>query len=321
MNTDELKELTNIDGSDGWTDIDNYKPEPRYIPDQSKHKTGVILIPPRREKPRPETLKMYTLKKDGKPMLLRTRSIEDFDEECRLAAFADRLFREGGAYLSSPVEVGAYLDDTKVYSLYTYFGGDNLAKQLPELYVPQQHALGVEAGKQLAKLHSVLPKEEEDVPEPDEDIFMLLTKLGEKGMSYNGYSQAESFLKNHSSIINDRPVTALHGDFSANTLFIDSDLNVGIQPLEEVKWGDPVKDLASLSDGYSLPFIKGVFKGLYEGAPPKNFFELLAYYSTVRALIDIDTAKDKAELATAVTRAEKLAADMDNYQSIVPVWY
>lgn len=320
MDTEQLKDLSAIDGFDGWADIDRYEPEPRYVPDQSKHKTGVILIPPRREKPRPETLKMYTLKKDGKPMLLRTRSIEDFDAECRLAAFADRVFREGGAYLSSPVEVGAYLDDTMVYSLYTYFGGDNLARRLPELYVPQQHALGVEAGKQLGKLHSVLP-EDGDTPEPNEDIFMLLTRLGEKGITYNGYKQAETFMKNHSTIINGRPVTALHGDFSANTLFLDSDLNVGIQPLEEVKWGDPVRDLASLSDGYSLPFIKGVFKGLYEGAPPKDFFELLAYYSTVRALTDIDTAADKAELATAITRAEKLAADMDNYQSIVPVWY
>ena len=320
MDTEELKDLSTIEGSDGWTNIDRYEPEPRYVPDQNKHKTGVILMPPGREKPRPETLKMYTLKKDGKPMLLRTRSIEDFDDECRLAAFADRVFREGGAYLSSPLEVGAYLDDTRVYSLYTYFGGDNLARRLPELYVPQQHALGVEAGKQLAKLHSVLP-EEDDAPLPDEDIFMLLTKLGEKGITYNGYQQAETFMKNHSSIVNGRPVTALHGDFSANTLFLDSDLNVGIQPLEEVKWGDPVRDLTTLSDGYSLPFIKGVFKGLYEGAPPKDFFELLAYYSTVRALTDIDTAGDKTELATAITRAEKLAADMDNYQSIVPVWY
>ena len=320
METEELRELATIDGSDGWTDIEKHFPEPRYVPDQNKHKTGVILIPPRREKPLPPSLKMYTLKKDGKPMLLRTRSIEDFEEECRLASFADRIFRDGGAYLSSPSEVGAYLDDTRVYSLYTYFGGDNLAKRLPELYIPQQHALGVEAGKQLAKLQSVLPQED-DTPLPNEDIFMLLTRLGEKGITYNGYPQAETFMKNHSAIVNGRPVTALHGDFSANTLFIDNDLNVGIQPLTEVKWGDPVRDLTSLSDGYSLPFIKGVFKGLYEGAPPKDFFELLAYYSTVHALTDIDTAKDNAELATAITRAEKLAADMDNYQSIVPVWY
>ena len=186
--------------------------------------------------------------------------------------------------------------------------------------MPQQHALGVEAGKQLAKLHTVLPAED-DVIDPVPDIFMLLTKLGEKGIKYNGYQQAEAFMKNRSSIINGRPVTALHGDFSANTLFIDSGLNVGILPLEEVHWGDPVRDLASLSDSCSLPFIKGVFKGLYDGAPPKDFFELLAYYSTERALVDIETAEDESQLATAIVRAEKLASDMDGYQSVVPVWY
>lgn len=320
MDTDELKELSTIDGFDRWTDIDRYIPEPRYVPDQNKQKTGVIFMPPRREKPRPYSLKMYTLKQDGKPMLLRTRSSADYEEECVLASFADRVFREGGAYVSSPLEVGAYCDDTRVYSMYSYFGGDNLARRLPELYVPQQHALGVEAGKQLAKLQKVTPTED-DTPEPAEDIFMLLTKLGEKGLKYNGFSQAEAFMKNHSSIINGRPVTAVHGDFSAHTLFLDSDLNVGVLPLEEVHWGDPVRDLASLSDSCSLPFIKGVFKGLYEGAPPKDFFELLAYYSTERALIDIDTAEDETQLATAILRAEKLAADMENYQSIVPVWY
>ena len=320
MDTAELRELSTIDHFNRWTDIEKYIPEPRFVPDQNKQKTGVIFMPPRREKPRPATLKMYTLKQDGKPMLLRTRSSEDYEEECAIASFADRIFREGGAYVSSPSEVGAYCDDTRVYSLYSYFGGDNLARRLPELYVPQQHALGVEAGKQLAKLQAVLP-DEEDTPEPDEDIFMLLTKLGEKGITYKGYKQAEAFMKNHSTIINGRPVTALHGDFSAHTLFIDSGLNVGIMPLEEVHWGDPVRDLASLSDSCSLPFIKGVFKGLYDGTPPKDFFELLAYYSTERALVDIDTAADETQLATAIVRAEKLASDMDNYQSAVPIWY
>lgn len=320
MDTAELRELSTIDHFDRWTDIEKYIPEPRFVPDQNKQKTGVIFMPPRREKPRPATLKMYTLKQDGKPMLLRTRSSEDYEEECAVASFADRIFREGGAYVSSPSEVGAYCDDTRVYSLYSYFGGDNLARRLPELYVPQQHALGVEAGKQLAKLQAVLP-DGDDTPEPDEDIFMLLTKLGEKGVTYKGYKQAEAFMKNHSTIINGRPVTALHGDFSAHTLFIDSGLNVGILPLEEVHWGDPVRDLASLSDSCSLPFIKGVFKGLYDGTPPKDFFELLAYYSTERALVDIDTAEDEVQLATAIVRAEKLASDMDNYQSAVPIWY
>ena len=320
MDTDELKELSTIEIFDRWTDIERYIPEPRYVPDQSKQKTGIIFIPPRREKPRPASLKMYTLKQDGNPMLLRTRNSEDYEEECAIAAFADRIFREGGAYVSSPVEVGAYRSDTRVYSLYSFFGGDNLARRLPEMYVNQQLALGVEAGKQLAKLQKVLP-EEDDIPQPAEDIFMLLTKLGEKGIRYNGYNQAEIFMKNHSSIINSRPVTALHGDFSANSLFLDSGLNVGILPLEEVHWGDPVRDLASLSDSCSLPFIKGVIRGLYEGAPPKDFFDLLAYYSTERALMDIDMAEDKTQLATAIIRAEKLAADMDNYQSVVPVWY
>ena len=320
MDTDELKELSYIDGFDRWTDIDRYIPEPRYVPDQNKQKTGVIFMPPRREKPRPASLKMYTLRQDGKPMLLRTRSSADYDEECAIASFADRVFREGGAYVSSPLEVDAYHDDTRVYSIYTYFGGDNLAKRLPEMYVPQQHALGIEAGKQLAKLQKVLPAED-DTPDAVPDIFLLLTKLGEKGLKYNGFQQAETFMKNHSSIINGRPVTAVHGDFSAHTLFLDSDLNVGILPLEEAHWGDPVRDLASLSDSCSLPFIKGVVKGLYDGAPPKDFFELLAYYSTERALMDIEAAEDEAQLATAIVRAEKLAADMENYQSIVPVWY
>lgn len=320
MDTDELRELSSIEGFERWTDIEKYIPEPRFVPDQNKQKTGVIVMPPRREKPRPSSLVMYTMNQDGKPVLLRTRSGEGYEEECAIASFADRIFREGGAYVSSPLEVGGYCDETRVYSLYSFFSGDNVARRLPELYVPQQYALGIEAGKQLAKLHSVLPAED-DVPEPNEDIFMLLTKLGEKGIKYNGYQQAEKFMKNHSSIINGRPVTALHGDFSASRLFIDSGLNLGILPLEEVHWGDPVRDLATLSDSYSLPFIKGVFKGLYDGAPPKDFFELLAYYSTEKALVEIDTAENQEQLAIAIVRAEKLAADMEHYQSIVPVWY
>lgn len=128
-------------------------------------------------------------------------------------------------------------------------------------------------------------------------------------------------MKKRFDIADKRPVNALHGDFSANTLFIDKGLNVGMFPLEDPYWGDPIKDLISLQDSYSLPFMKGVLKGMFDGAPPSDFFELLAYYCTERALSDIDSASTEEEKAIAIIRAGKMAADLDNYQTVIPGWY
>lgn len=321
VSQEEMTMLSTIEGYGRWKTLDKYDPENRYIPDSNKLKTGVICLPPIKKRARSLTLKIYAVTtEDGKNLLIRTDRISRFDEECRLAALTDRVFNEAGVYTSSPMEVGAFNDDTMVYSMYNFFSGENLAARLPEFYVPEQLALGVEAGKQLKKFHTITPAEEDEVIQP-EDMFVLLTRLAEKGIKYQGFSQAADFLKKHHYIIEKRPVTALHGDFSANTLFLDGDLNVGMAPLQSVEWGDPITDLATLPDGYSLPFIKGVYKGLFDGAPPKDFFELLALYSTVKALRDIDTALTEEDTAAAIIRAQKIAAEYDNYQSIIPSWY
>ena len=183
--------------------------------------------------------------------------------------------------------------------MYNFLTGDNLARTLPTLYVPQQHELGIEAGKLLKKFHALATLGNEVRRKPVDDIFLLLTKLEEKETQYQGFREASSFMKKHFDITSGRPLNALHGDFSANTLFIDKGLNVGMFPLEDPHWGDPIKDLISLQESYSMPFIKGVFKGIFDGAPPADFFELLTYYSTERALSDINMADNDEDKATA----------------------
>lgn len=318
---EELSEFSDIESIKRWQRIERYFPETRYAPDGGKLKTGVISIPPRRQPPSPASRRLYLVTVDDRTMLLITDDIAFFDKEVSKAAFADRAFNEGGVYVSYPMEVGPYADETRVYGLYNFFTGDNLARRLPTLYVPQQHELGVEAGKQLKKLHQLAPRGAEGIKVRTNDIFLLLTKLEEKGIRYNGFSEASEFLKSHAEIIKKRPTRALHGDFSANTLFLDKSLNVGMFPFENPDWGDPIKDLTSLQDGYSLPFIKGVFKGLFDGAPPSDFFELLAFYSTERALSDIELSETEEERAVSILRAQKVASDLENYQSIIPVWY
>lgn len=317
---EELKQMSHIEHFKQWEKINRFFPETRYVPDSDKVRTGVINLPPRKEKKRSEGLRLYTVTKNGKTYLLRTDDSAHFSEEAELAAFADRIFNEGGAYVSSPLEVGAYLGDTMVYSLYNFFCGDNLARRLPEFSTSHQLSFGIEAGKQLRKLHSVLPGAE-DALNVHEDIFMILARLVEKGIQYEGFKEAADFMKKYHALPENRPAAAVHGSFSANSLFLDSDLNVGILPLDSAQWDDPVTDLVSLSDSYSLPFIKGVFKGLYNGGLPKDFFELLCFYSTYRALSDIDAAESKEDLGIALIRAKKISDDYEKYQSAVPIWY
>lgn len=317
---EELNEFSDIDSFKRWQRVERYYPETRYIPDGGKLKTGVISIPPRKQPPESPYRRLYLVTAGSKTMLMVTDDIMYFDKEAETAAFADRAFNEGGVYVSYPMEVGPYAGETRVYTLYNFFTGENLARRLPTLYVPQQHELGIEAGKQLKKLHSLTPSGDESIRE-QEDVFLLLTKLEEKGINYPGYKEASMFLKDHAEIIKKRPVNALHGDFSANTLFLDKGLNVGMFPFTVPDWGDPIKDLTSLHDGYSLPFIKGVFKGLFDGAPPSDFFELLAFYTTERALSDIELSETDEDRAVSILRAQKIASDLENYQSIIPVWY
>ena len=316
---EELKQLSDIEGYQQWERVDRYFPETSYVPESEAKAGNQGLSPAKKIKPSP-SLKMYTVRKGGKDFLLRTDFSERYEEEAALAAFAHRIFEEGGAYVSSPLEVGAYFNDTMVYSLYNFFCGDNLARRLPEFSTSHQLSFGVEAGKLLKKLHTILP-EEDDKPVHHEDMFLILTKLEEKGINYEGFGEASAFMKKYHALPDNRPVTAVHGSFSANSLFLDKDLNVGILPLETAQWDDPVTDLISLSDSYSLPFMKGVLKGLFEGQLPKDFFELLCFYRTYGLLSDIDAADSKEELDAAVLRAQKLSEDYEKYQRVIPSWY
>lgn len=316
---EEMKQLSDIEGYQQWERVDRYFPETCYVPESEAKAGNQGLSPAKKIKPSP-SLKMYTVRKGGKDYLLRTDFSERYEEEATLAAFAHRIFEEGGAYVSSPLEVGAYFNDTMVYSLYNFFCGDNLARRLPEFSTSHQLSFGVEAGKLLKKLHTIFP-EEDDKPVHHEDMFLILTKLGEKGINYEGFAEASALMKKYHALPDNRPVTAVHGSFSANSLFLDKDLNVGILPLETAQWDDPVTDLISLSESYSLPFMKGVLKGLFEGQLPKDFFELLCFYRTYTALSDIDAADSKEELDAAVLRAQKLSEDYENYQRVIPSWY
>lgn len=317
---EELNQLSHIEHFERWDKISRFFAETRYVPDNGKIRTGIINLPPRKEKKPSDTLKLYTVTQNGKTYLLRTDNSDHFSEEAELASFTNRIFNEGGVYLSSPLEVGAYLGDTMVYGLYNFFRGDNLARRLPEFSTSHQLSFGVEAGKQLHKLHSILPGAE-DTPNRHEDIFMILARLAEKNVRYDGFEEAVEFMKKYHALPEGRPVSAVHGNFSANSLFLDDDLNVGILPLDSAQWDDPVTDLVSLCESYSLPFMKGVFKGLYNGGLPKDFFELLCFYSTYRALSDIDCAESGEDFEIALIRAKKISDDYEKYQSAVPVWY
>ena len=318
---EELQELSEIDSYGKWLKIERYQPEARYIPEATVTKTANIPLPLRSQPPVPPSRRLYHVTSaDGKTLLIKTDDISRFDRECEIAEFADRTFKND-VYVSYPVEVGPYANESRVYSIYVFFNGDNLARMLPTLYMTQQLELGVDAGKMLKKFHSVKPTAQAVPRKPKEDIFLLLTKLEEKGIDYTGFKEAAEFMKKNFDITDGRPVNALHGDFSANTLFIDKRLNVGMFPLEDPHWGDPIKDLIFLQESYNRPFMKGVLKGWLDGTPPSDFFTLLAYYSTERALSDINTAVTEEEKAIALIRAQKLADDLNNYQVVIPSWY
>lgn len=314
-----LQQLSEIDGFKSWTGISPYRPEKHFVPDREKLKTGVLDMPPRPEQGAADSERLYIVTEAaGSRLLLRTRPIEFYEQEAALAAFCDRIFREGKVYAPAPREVGPYAGDSKVYSLYAFFGGDNLARRLQGFYTPQQLSFGIEAGRLLRKFHSVKPRDGD--PHDKYNVEALLESLSARKVKYKGQKEATDFLLAHKVLLAQRPVCALHGSFSANALFIDKNLNIGFNPLTKPLYGDPISDLATLGDSYSLPFIKGVIKGLYDGVVPKNFFELLAFYTTVRSITDIVEAT-AATLAPALQRAAKIAADYTDYQSSVPIWY
>lgn len=225
----------------------------------------------------------YRLEKDGKYYLLRVgdkaRASEKKNEYERLRAYAEKDINT-----HKPVVFGTTTD--KFYSIVSWVNGTPIMDIIKKDVTKSYYQLGKKVGAELQKLHSSCPNDSkvswQDIIRKKADSF--LENYHRMNIEFVCSKCAEQYILQNSSLMTDRPLAILHGDFHWNNCVVDEIGNVGIIDFSGNNIGDPWYDFGGLlwvleySDSFANGQIDGYFK-----TPPSEFWKVFKFYVALYA--------------------------------------
>ncbi len=262
--------------------------------------------------------------KDSTNYLLRAsdaaqtdRKRAEFDLMGRIAAL--------GVPMCRPIEFG--LCDEGVYSLQEWIDGEDAEAVIPALPTHRQYAYGLDSGRILARIHT-LPAPAD--AEPWERRFNR--KLDRKLAMYEAcplrYEGGEAFIRHISEnrhLLADRPQVYQHGDYHIGNLMIDRNGRLTVIDFNRSDFGDPWEEFNRIvwCAQASPAFASGMVDGYFDGAPPANFWALLALYIASNTLSSLPWAIPfgEGEIQTMRRQATEVLSWYDGMTQTVPSWY
>lgn len=230
-----------------------------------------------------------------------------------------------GIPMCLPIEFG--VADEGVYSIQSWIDGVDAEEAVSAMQGPEQYAYGLEAGRILAKIHTI------PAPEDAEDWEARFNaKIDRKIAMYENcplkYDRVEPFLEyiaENRHLLSDRPQSYQHGDYHIGNMMVDTDGRLMIIDFEKDDYGDPWEEFNRIVwCAQATPaFASGMVDGYFGGEVPMEFWKLLALYICSNTLSSLPWAVPFGEREIAVMR--KQAAEVlewyDDLKNVVPTWY
>ena len=222
--------------------------------------------------------KYHITRNNGVELILRTSGIENYKRHCESAMFSQYIHDRLGLNMNLPIEVAACCSDTLAYTLYTWVDGLDADSKILNLHTPEQARFGEKAGELLKKIHgvkapkNVLPWSTYFGQRLDE----IIGKFRVIRVRFKGDEATIDFIENNRGLLENRPQTALHGDFRSGNLVISNYDEYGVIDFGRWCWGDPYMDFQCLRRSCSAPFSRGQINGYFGGNIPGDFFALVA---------------------------------------------
>lgn len=238
------------------------------------------------------------------------------------AVFANYVHEELRLRMSAPVEVAACNNDKLAYSLYRWVDGYDADEVIKKLHTPLQFRFGEEAGKMLRKIHSVKsPTDSVDLF--PRNIMSTVERFEACGVRFAGDKDTIDFIKKNIGLTENRPICAIHGDYTTANLVFDKSGGLGIIDFSKWDWGDPMRDFARVRFSCSKAFVKGEINGYFGGDIPPDFFRLMALYTAADIISEITSAYpfSMEKVDKALNDAVAAARMYSGYKGLIPDWY
>ena len=261
---------------------------------------------------------------DGQAYLLRISPIERFERKAREFENMKKV-AQLGIPMCLPLEFGTCEDG--VYTILSWIDGEDAEESVMAMDAASQYRYGLDAGKYLAKIHTIPAP----VEIPNWEI-RFNAKIDRKIAMYEScelkYENGDAFLQylaQNRHLLKDRPQSYQHGDYHVGNMMIDRSGNLIVIDFDRDDFGDPWEEFNRIVwCAQAAPaFASGMVDGYFDGHVPMEFWKLLALYISSNTLSSLPWAISFGEQEIHVMRdqAAQVLDWYDNMKTVVPKWY
>ncbi len=231
-----------------------------------------------------------------------------------------------GVPMCLPIEFGQSQEGT--FAIHSWIDGVDAEAFIPTLPLDRQYAYGLDAGRILAKLHTIPAPEDAPAWEP-----RFNAKIGRKIAMYEacelkyecGGDAFLMYIAENRHLLANRPQTYQHGDYHIGNMMIDKTGVLTIIDFDRDDFGDPWEEFNRIVwCAQAAPaFASGMVDGYFNGNVPPDFWKLLALYICSNTLSSLPWAIPfgKREVQTMHKQAAQILQWYDDMKNVVPTWY
>lgn len=261
---------------------------------------------------------------DGNKYMLRISPLEkhdrrkrEFDKMCEVAAL--------GIPMAQPVEFSVC--DEGVYTIESFIEGVDAEDFISRLPDEKQYTYGLDAGRILAKLHTIPAPVDAPEWEPrfNAKIDRKIAMYESCELKYENDQPFLTFIAENRHLLARRPQTYQHGDYHVGNMMIDHNGVLSIIDFDRDDFGDPWEEFNRIVwCAQAAPaFASGMVDGYFNGEVPMDFWKLLALYICSNTLSSLPWAISFGEGEIQVMRkqAAQVLEWYDGMRDVVPSWY
>jgi aminoglycoside phosphotransferase (APT) family kinase protein len=260
--------------------------------------------------------------------LLRTYRIED-DANKQGEFERLRMMEIHEVRCSRPIAIGTLPAEGLGYMVLTYIEGEDCAEGLPRLTDDEQYRVGLQAGKELRKMHMI------QCPDPIASWHDRMNakhnryrvKYAACGIAINRNEKLLAFIDDNLHLMQGRPNLFQHDDYHPSNLIMEDAMFTGIIDFNRSDWGDPIHEFVKVgmfSAEVSAPYSIGQIHGYHDNIEPSaSFWRLYSLYlamtliSSVVWILQVKPDERESMLA----KIHTVMDDHDGFEQIVPRWY
>ena len=268
--------------------------------------------------------KYQAIAADGTKYLLRISQAERAQRKQREFAQMQKVAALG-IPMCLPVECG--FCEQGFYSLQSFIEGVDAEECMATLSRSQQYAYGLDAGRILARIHTIPAPD--GVPSWqsrfDAKIDRKIAMYRDCELKYDVDQPLFDFIAHNRHALAGRPQTYQHGDYHVGNMMIDTTGQLVIIDFDREDYGDPWEEFNRIvwCAAVAPAFASGMVDGYFDGNVPMEFWQLLALYISSNTLSSLPWAIPFGEQEISVMKKQQaeVLAWYDDMKQVIPVWY